>query len=619
MYLKNIYAILLLFCFTATLTAQNARMLEAIQHKLRTDLPSYLQFQHEHQHQGHIYEALDNDIVNFRTDEMSVNDTEEAESELHAAVNPLDTNNLIVAAMRSNPNNFAGPLTFPIYYTKDFGASWQVSEFDGINNGEFVVGGGDPIIVFDSQGVAYLCWLTLTADFSLSGEIALRFARSEDGGANWTELDPVDSGQITDILAGEADRFVDKEWLAVDDSESPFRDNIYAAYLDLRPDTSANNPQGALLDIILKTKLADQPNFNSESVVVNTEQYQIIQYASIDVDQRGTVHVTFAGTLDGANWGLYHTRSEDAGATFSPEIKISDIHLPRLSADEPQSNVVGIDTNRLYFCPHMVIDNSTGIGGGNIYAVWTANGQKSKETEGLDIYFSKSEDGGRNWKTPIVLNDNPEPISHQFYPSIDVNSEGTLVISWYDRREDPTNVATHYYMTWSKDGGETFQRNFAVSTQPSDFSAIGANNANFGIGEYTQIITTPNYAIPFWSDGRTNDGNIDLFAAFVPIGTGGDVVGFEEVGTLNAGFSLEITPNPARDKALITIDLEQRGGVSIELFNTTGQLVRQIESTEYLLGKEQMVLPLNDLPTGTYLLRAKTENGFKVQRLVVTK
>lgn len=617
MYCKNIYAILFLFSFISTISAQNTQMLEAIQHKLRTDLPAYLQFQHEHQHQQHIYEALDNDVINFRSDEMTVNDTEEAESELHAAVNPLDTNNLIVAAMRSNPNNFAGPLTFPIYYTTDFGASWQVSEFDGIDDGEFVVGGGDPIIVFDSQGVAYLCWLTLSADFSLAGEIALRFARSDDGGATWTELEPVDSGEITNILSGEADRFVDKEWLAVDDSESPFRDNIYAAYLDLRPDSSANNPQGALLDIILKTKPATQPNFNTESVVVNTSQYQIIQYASIDVDRRGAVHVTFAGTLDGANWGLYHTRSEDAGATFSPETKISDIHLPRLSADEPQSNVVGIDTNRLYFCPHMIIDNSTGAGGGNIYAVWTANGQKNKDTEGLDIYFSKSEDGGLNWKSATILNDNPEPITHQFYPSIDVNSEGTLVVSWYDRREDANNIATHYYMTWSKDGGETFQRNFAVSTQPSDFSSIGANNANFGIGEYTQIITTPNYAIPFWSDGRTNDGNIDLFAAFVPIGTGGEVVGFAEVGTLNAGFSLDITPNPTSDKALITIDLAERESVLIELYNTTGQLVKVIKNTEYLVGVEQIAFTVHDLATGTYLVRAKTDRGFKVKRLVV--
>ncbi|MFK7934156.1 MAG: T9SS type A sorting domain-containing protein [Saprospiraceae bacterium] len=612
---RNIYVFLLLTAITTTLNAQNTRMLEAIQHKLRTDLPTYLQFQHEQQHQQHIYEALDNDVVNFRTDEMSVNDTEDAESELHAATNPVDTNNLIVAAMRSNPENFFSPLTFPIYYTKDFGASWQVSEFNGVNEGEFVAGGGDPIIVFDSQGVAYLCWLTLTADFSLAGEIALRFARSEDGGATWTELEAVDSGEITNLLAGEADRFVDKEWLAVDDSDSPNRDNIYAAYLDLRPDSTA--VQGAQLDIICKTKLASEANFNAESVKVNTETYQIIQYASIDVDRRGSVHVTFAATLDGANWGMYHTRSDDAGATFYPETKISDIHLPRLSADEPTSDVIGIDTARLYFCPHMIIDNSEGAGGGNIYTVWTANGKNVKETAGLDIYFSKSSDGGSTWSEAVILNDNTEEITHQFYPSIDVNSQGTLVISWYDRREDAANVNTHYYLTWSKDGGETFERNFAVSTQASDFSAIGANNANFGIGEYTQIITTDNYAIPFWSDGRTNDGNIDLFAAFVPIGNGEDVVGFEEVGTLEAGFSMDITPNPVSDKTLVIIDLEQKENLQIQLFNSTGQLVKILAEAEYTAGIQQLELKVSDLVAGTYLLRAQTDKGFKVQRLIV--
>jgi len=83
------------------------------------------------------------------------------ESEIHAAINPKDSSNIIVSFMRQNPIDFTNPLEIPLYYTKDFGKSWKQSSFvcQPHIDGAFISGGGDPIISYDGSGKAYLTWI----------------------------------------------------------------------------------------------------------------------------------------------------------------------------------------------------------------------------------------------------------------------------------------------------------------------------------------------------------------------------------------------------------------------------------------------------------------------------
>jgi len=589
---------------------------EVIQHKVRTNAAAYMEFHRAHP--DALQEYLDSDgekmpDVAGRNDDASVNETPEPESELHAAVNPADTNNIIICAMRNTPSNILAPLTFPIYYTKDFGASWEVSEFNGVATGQFMLGGGDPIVVFDTDGTAYLCWLTLDVNLLEFDEgIRLRFAKSTDGGATWEPIDEfLDSGKLLDVIQGDFGKFVDKEWLAVDHSNSPYRNTVYASYLTLETfgDSLAAN-------ITLRKKTPEMERFTDTSVVVNTDKYKLVQFTSIDVDSRGVVHVSFAGTLDSINWSMYYTQSADGGETFKPEIKVSDFHIPRLSGDEPTSNIVGVDTARIYPCPHLVVDNSGGLNDGNLYLVWTANGQDTKKTEGLDIYYARSTNGGESWEDVKILNDDGLPESHQFYPSIVVNEKGIVVVSWYDRRADAANVQTHYYMTYSEDGGETFVENFPVSTQPSDFSKIGDLNNAFGIGEYTQTVATPNFAIPVWSDGRSNDGNIDLFIAFVPIGQDNEVT---SISTISADFSVSgVFPNPMQKSGQVQLELKKASEVQMSVFDVQGKRMRTlVDGKKLASGTHQF--EVHELPNGQYFLHINTDFGYRTLKFVVQR
>ncbi len=554
--------------------------------------------------------------VSFRNLDNNISGSEKPESEVHAAINPADSNNIIIAGMVLDAENILGALSFPIYYTKDFGNSWELSEFNGVNDmGSFslILGGGDPVLAFDTDGTAYLSWLTFTANLDLTIGIQLHWAISTDGGESWERQESyIDAGQVMN-LDDPNSRFVDKEWLATDISSSPYRNNLYAAYVEINlSDTTYN--------ILVKTKAAGSGEFG-EAVDVTPEEIVFSQFSSIDVDRQGNVHVLFAGaTAQDIALGLYHCVSEDGGETFSGPVRISSLHLPCFppGAGGP-CDLVGIDSARVYPCPHLRVDKSGGEFDGNLYAVWTADGFETELTPGVDVYYSYSKDGGANWSDPIVLNNDRIPASEQFFPSLAVNDKGILAISWYDRREDPNNLMTKYYMTYSKDGGLTFADDMPVSTEGSDFSMIGAANANFGIGEYTQILATSGYAIPVWADGRTNDGNIELYTAFLPLGEDATTA-IPEVNVISDKFTLgQPSPNPAVSQARVELRLKAGSSVQAQLFGQKGGLVWQNGYGELPKGGHQLDIPTRELPAGQYLLRVVTDFGFQSRKLQVQR
>lgn len=536
--------------------------------------------------------------------DQGISSSSETESEIHAAVNPVDTNNMIVAAMKFSEGVLGPELSFPIYYTTDFGESWQLSQFDGVSDisGGIIAGGGDPILVYDSEGTAYLSWLTLTLELPFDVKIALNWAVSRDGGATWQrQADIIDGGSIGDLLEPTG-RFVDKQWMAVDRSSSAFRDNIYIAYAEI--DFSDTTYQ-----ILVKRKEALADTIDSDAVAITPDDFAFSQFTSIDVDNQGHVHLMFAGArAEDNSISLFHSRSVDGGQTFSAPSPISQLHLPCFPPEAPNPStcpVVGIDSARMYPCPHLRVSP----GDGKLYAVWTSDGPGQPATEGLDIYYSQSADGGASWSTARVLNDDTDPATHQFFPSLAVNETGTVVMTWYDRREDTANVNTKYYMTYSKDGGQTFEPDFPVSAMASDFSRIGESNADFGVGEYTQVITTPHYAIPFWADGRTNDGNIEIYTTKIPLQEGLST-STPMLSTVTDQFSLRGPyPNPASDRTTLELQLKQSSQVTLTLFDTKGRLLRSFNQGVLPSGEHTIQIPLDKLPGATYIIWLETEFG----------
>lgn len=593
-------------------TAGNPAM-NQIRHLLKEkirlkDIPAAIEWHKKHPgYIGTEQAAPDVQPAGGRSSEIVVHDDNKAESEVHAAMNPADTNNIIAAAILQDPNNVISPIKVTVYYSKNFGQTWLASSivFSPNTGDGLVAGGGDPVIAFDKSGNAYIAWLVLNIDLfgSQTVKLALYYSSSSNQGQIWSAPALIDFGTVTlDVLQGGngAGALVDKEWLAADQSNSLYEGNLYVSYT--RFDILDTNT--IISRILVKTKPKNNGNFGG-GVQVHQGTYSTIQFSSIDVDGQGNVHVLFFAGNSDDDLALYHAVSDNGGASFQPEVKVSDVHFPGVGA-EALNPIDGVAPDRLYPCPHLCAGKTPGA----LYAAWCADGLSEQETEGYDVWFSKSTDNGLNWQQPVRINPGDNPLAEQFYPALSVSPSGTICISYYDRTNDPEGTETNYVVAYSFDEGVTFTPPVNASLAPSDFSDIGLLNDNFGVGEYTQVVCTDYNAIPVWSDGRSNNGDIDIYAAILPLG--GDVSATGETGTITDAFSVR-APNPARGHIDLEISLEKSSGVQIQVFTTDGKMIFSENKGESLAaGTYSSSIPV---PPGIYLCRVQTRFGFKIRRI----
>src|SRR5437879_13473660 len=92
----------------------------------------------------------------------------------------------------------------------------------------------------------------------------------------------------------------------------------------------------------------------------------------------------------------------------------------------------------------MGIDSS-----GNIYVVFDGNTGKGKTID-LDVFITKSSNGGRSWSRPQRVSSTST--GQQYLPAISIGSTGSINITYLDRRDDPNNCRTNTYLPLSTDG-----------------------------------------------------------------------------------------------------------------------------------------------------------------------
>lgn len=535
------------------------------------------------------------------------------DAEIHAAINPYDTSNIVVSPIREDATTHA--LTCPIFYTKDFGQTWKMSSYKNMpHKGTGIqIGGGDPLFSYDSKGKLYFTWVeqNIASQSATSGKWGCYWASSTDGGATWQEesINTVLEGTFAYPSGKPSTPVADKEWMAIDrNPASPYLDNVYVAFVTMSVPSSKT-----LYQIECNVKPAANNNFNASTVVIaNSTTFKFAQFPCVDVDKNGNVHVIFIGSKDNTTFSVYYSVSKDGAKTFSNPAKISDFRfkMAAVFGTSADDEITGVNPQRAYPAPYLSADPING----NLYVVWTAFGISSKLTNGADIYYSRSTDGGTTWSAPKILNDDPTGKGvHNYYANLSVNKYGRLVISWYDRRDDTGNIKAHYYYTESTDGGLTFSANKAASSVQTDFSKVGLTNGNFGVGEYNQVVASKNFTIPFWTDGRDNNGDLDVYAAFIADPS----LGFERISVVSDKFSLkEITPNPAGAEITISFLLTESNTVSVEIFDIAGKRVKYFSPTEAYLGASSVKLNIEDVSTGSYFIKVNTSYGYSIKRIV---
>jgi hypothetical protein len=140
---------------------------------------------------------------------------------------------------------------------------------------------------------------------------------------------------------------------------------------------------------------------------------------------------------------------------------------------------------------------------GYVYIVTTAKGTVANSS---NIVFLKSVNGGAAWSAALAVNDDGSGRDH-FFPSITVQKDNVIHVTFADRRNDPADIAYDIYYTASTDLGTSFQANQRVTDAQSDprcgFNGPPGQNGGSWIGRYFGLSSNDQYVTAVWTDTRS--------------------------------------------------------------------------------------------------------------------
>lgn len=265
----------------------------------------------------------------------------------------------------------------------------------------------------------------------------------------------------------------------------------------------------------------------SEPLQVSDPARERVVAPALALARDGTVHVAYydlgrdaidyqglEGPVWEEPWALVLSSSRDGGRTFSAG-RVVDGKI------RPAERVMLIFT----MPPAALVAGS----GGLVCAAWT-----DARHGDADAMARCSPNGGASWNGLRRLND--DRVGNgvtQYLPRLSLSPHGRLDAVFLDRRDDPRNVRNHSYLTYSTNGGGSFDTSRLLSRDPSD-SRIGqryvhaAAQGQYEIGARLALLSFDSRAVAAWPDsrhwGRGTTGQ-DLFSATValpdPGGEGG--------------------------------------------------------------------------------------------------
>ena len=323
-------------------------------------------------------------------------------------------------------------------YTSDGGASWT---FPGVleNN----VFRSDPVL--DTDSTSNFFYLSLLETFFDN------MWRSTNGGVSWTNIAPAKGG--------------DKQWFTIDNTSSSGHGFQYQAW-----STSGNN-----FGTRQFTRSTDGGFTWLDPVnIPNTPAW-----GTLDVDSSGNLFLGGVNLGTGEFWCVRSSNARDGGVTptFDRSTKVnmggSIIFGGAINPDGLSGQVF------------LAVDRSGTATNNNIYMI--ASVLPTGSSNGSDVMFVRSADGGQTFSAPLRVND--DPINHNkwhWFGTLAVAPNGRIDSVWLDSRNAGNNTDSQLFYSYSTDGGITWAANVAVSNSFNPF--IGYPNQN-KLGDYLTIVS----------------------------------------------------------------------------------------------------------------------------------
>jgi hypothetical protein len=369
--------------------------------------------------------------------QITADHPETAYSESWIAIHPHDDRRLLACVMMyaERLRNYSTA----IFVSSDGGRRWRQT----LSTEQFVQS-GDPVCEFGPDGTAY--FVPLVVDDPRWPEMFVY--RSMDSGNTWDEPSRLP--------------FVDREALVFDDTGGPFNGRAYInggrsqrslvsdamASLGMslfRSDNGFRTVDGFYARDAVHPGMVRSPG---NGAVLSDGTLVIVVGDQLDTARSNDPR---AERVRSAGGFVYVVRSTDGGRTYEPAVTISDWYMnPR--------NMVGGSV------PRLAVDRTHGPFRDRIYVTWT-----DLRTGRAAIRLAHSDDEGRTWSSPIIVDDPParnDPRNgpDSLNPVVAVNKDGIVAVRWADRRDHKDNLGWTGRFTASLDGGETFLPSVPLST-----------------------------------------------------------------------------------------------------------------------------------------------------------
>jgi hypothetical protein len=391
----------------------------------------------------------------------------DAANEPSICINPTNGNKMSIG-WRQFDNKMSNFRQAGVAHTTNGGRTWISAGVLEAN-----VFRSDPVLNADNAG--HFFYLSLLQNFFDN------LWRSLNGGQLWTNIAPADGG--------------DKEWFTIDNTDSTGHGFQYQSW-----STDGNNYGGRQFTRSTTGGISWMDPIN----IPNSPAW-----GTLDVDSNGNLFVSGVNLTTGQIWCARSTNAKN-GAVVPTFDQSTAVNLGgNIVSSEP------INPEGLVGQVFIAVDRSGTSTNNHVYML--ASVQRTGFTNGSDVMFVRSTNGGHTFSVPRRIND--DPINHakwHWFGTLSVAPNGRIDVVWFDTRNAANNTNSQLFYSYSNDGGSTWSHNVAVSNSFSPF--VGYPNQN-KIGDY--ITTVSDNASANVAYAATFNGEEDIYyvriAPLVPL------------------------------------------------------------------------------------------------------
>lgn len=406
---------------------------------------------------------------------------------------PNDPNNIVVATNDDTDGDGQVGPGLGICYSTNGGTTWLHSHIGMPGNMTF-----DPSIAADTSGNLYATCINDIAP-NWNPPVAVYIHKSANKGANWLQ-----NVKVRYYGPGST-RYLDKSWVTVDThTTSSYTNNIYVVWQE---DDLTNIPVSYIYFAKLDTGL------NVSTPIQISESGRPTPYDNAPVPAvapNGDIYIAWLDSdvtiPQGQVPGKIRLRkSTNGGSSFDgPGAPGSSATVASFTTVPKYPLGVGAGPYHQMSFPSIACDPTNN---NNVYIVYAADPDGAVGPDDGNVYFTRSNNGGATWSTPLIVND--DMTTHgQFQPWIDVKPNGYIDVVWVDGRMGSTvpDTTLDIYMATSTDGGQSFQANQRVSD--NSFSVSLTPSGNVWIGEYPGLDVDSSTAYISWTGVQSGDPDI---------------------------------------------------------------------------------------------------------------